>query len=141
MQTGVSFKTRCNNLKFNVYLPGTDARQTTDHIVEAIKGHPNWASLVYGSNSSPPQWYRGDPSCAGSNLQNYCDEYPFYSTKQGGRGASLKVVPVAGQVIQRTSLSSMYRNPQCGMVYDDPVLGKFLVIPGLTPITTYYCKE
>jgi RHS repeat-associated protein/uncharacterized repeat protein (TIGR01451 family) len=141
IQNGVPSKSPCDKLRINVYLPGLDAPETTGHIVGALVGNPNWAELAYGTNSSPAGWYAGDPRCAGNNLQNYCDEYPFYSTKQGGRGASLKVVPSWEQVIQRTSLSSFYRSPRCGIVKDDPQHGQFLVIPGLSPITTYYCKS
>jgi hypothetical protein len=38
-----------------------------------------------------------------------CDEYPFASTAQGGRGASVRLVPVREQNIQGGIISSFYR--------------------------------
>jgi hypothetical protein len=110
---GIPFKDTCSGLKMNVYLPGDDAAPTTGHIIGAIATHPTWARLTYGTNSSQPGWYVGDARCMGNGPLMWCDEYPFMSTQEGGKagGASLKLVPMKDQVIQRTTLS--YRPDWC----------------------------
>lgn len=49
-----------------------------------------------GAVSGAPICQNRDPEKA----PQACDEYPFYSTKEGGRGASLRLVPKAEQDLQ-----------------------------------------
>jgi hypothetical protein len=132
----------------NVYLPGKDTPKTTEHIKDAINGNadkgipprPDWAYLVRGTNSTlNRQWYVNDPRCAGRSLVTWCDEYPFFTTQQGGSGSSLRLVPAGEQRIQGGTLKDFY-DRKCHLVPDDPVQGAFVVIPDLFPVTTSLCR-
>ncbi|TFH47036.1 MAG: hypothetical protein E4H01_08975, partial [Lysobacterales bacterium] len=66
-------------------------------------GHPGPLNRV--SPKHPRGWLRSDPRCKGNIAAitlNWCDEYPFASTRQGGQanGASLRLVPAIGQIRQ-----------------------------------------
>ncbi len=146
--TGIGKDNPCNRMPANTYLPGKDTGETTAHIKDAINGnadkgippHPEWAYLIRGTNSAPSRaWYRNDPRCAGNSLVLWCDEYPFFSTQQGGPGASLRLVPAAEQRIQSGTLTYFY-DRKCHLVPDNPELGAFVVIPDLFPVTTSFCR-
>ena len=109
--------------------------ETSLHIAEALAQNPQWVWLQRGDNGARRQWYRGDERCMNPNGR-WCDEYPFFSTTQGGPGASLKLVPEAEQRIQAGKLSSFYT--ACGVDDDD----WFAVIPILVPgVPTFWRCE
>ena len=68
--------------------------ESTRHDLEAIAMHPlEWLVLTRGANSEAPDgsellaargWYRRLPQCLAKDPGQDCDEYPFYSTRQGG---------------------------------------------------------
>lgn len=135
--TAIGSSGKCDITKANIFYPGWDTQQTTLHIATAIlSGRP--ANLTWGTNPHSRSWYGSDPRCAGRSRLMWCDEYPFYSTWQGGPGASLQLVPGPEQWYQGIRLSVFYR--VCKMVKDDPVDGRFGVVPGATPVTGHQCK-
>jgi hypothetical protein len=93
------------------------------------------------------KWRRSDdsgmPVICGKGLTSatlWCDEYPFFSTKEGDAGASLRIVPMPEQVVQRNTLDRFY-NWQCHLIPDDPDHGAFVVLPDqITPVTLSFCK-
>jgi hypothetical protein len=75
----------------------SDVAAATNHDIAALNAHPQWVFLNYEAGSSKPnrQWYRNMPDCATASSTASppldCDEYPFFSTEQGGSKA--KVTP------------------------------------------------
>jgi hypothetical protein len=65
-----------------------------------------------------------------------CDEYPFYSTVEGGPGASLEIVPKAENDAEGNALGAMYRDPDCGMANPGNIgsgTQTFIVLPLAVP--------
>jgi Deoxyribonuclease NucA/NucB len=73
-------------------------------------------------------WHRPKPATRGVD----CDEYPFYSTVEGGPGASLKEVPSNENRAEGNALNSMYQDADCQFVSGQT---KFFVVPVAVPIT------
>lgn len=90
-----------------IYLPGSDLPATTAHRARAIyTQNPDWAFLTYESKAVkrayvPRSWYSNEQDCAGASAPSTaCDEFPNYSSVQGGPAkpgvrvrASLEVLP------------------------------------------------
>lgn len=66
----------------------SDVPQATDHDIAAIGTNPAWAKLNYlpsASQTGSRSWYSSLPACAGVVAGvTSCDEYPFWSSMQGG---------------------------------------------------------
>ena len=104
----------------------------------AIGMNPRWANLHRATGSGSRRWYKSDPACAGSSLLMWCDEYPFYTSLEGGPGASLRLVPATEQTSQGGKLSAF--SAACKVIAHDPREGAFGVVPGRMPTTTWTCK-
>lgn len=90
----------CRRPTMPIFVVGANVNEAAQHDFDAIFGnaskgmlpHPAWALLNYSDPALKKQagqtraWYRGDPDCAGSGTAfgKDCDEYPFFSTEQGG---------------------------------------------------------
>jgi hypothetical protein len=127
-----------------VFFPGRDAGWAAVHDAIAIAEHPEWARLTYLSTSDKKltvrrRWYaaRGyqayaagrcapDPTLRGVE----CDEYPFYSSVEGGPGASLSEVPRDHNQSEAHALNSMYQDSACRM---DSGHTTYFVVPIATP--------
>ncbi len=91
----------CRAPDLPIFIVGDDAREAAQHDFDAIFGNPandmparpQWALLNYASSRVKRDagqrrgWYGNDPECkgktfVGSGLE--CDEYPYFSTEQGG---------------------------------------------------------
>jgi len=68
-------------------------KEATRHDQRAIGRVPEWMLLTRGPNAEAPdgsealaarRWYRNLPECRAAVKGQDCDEYPFYSTIQGG---------------------------------------------------------
>lgn len=140
-----------------------NAYEAAQHDAEAILGRPEWFQLNYMSSAAkapqtPPRWYKAQPywSVSGCNkMSSYqaCDEYPFYSTAQGGpvkfggSGASLKPVDSSQNSVEGSVLGAMVNTGICHMESALPVPRgtpatggtPFLVIPmpGV-PLPTFF---
>jgi RHS repeat-associated protein len=121
-----------------IFIPGADTPQTTDHIIDALKSNPSWVRLTraaHPASTTSRNWYRGDPRCPvkpGDGLN--CDEYPFFTTAEGGPGASLRNVPGHESNVQGAYLKNFYSI--CGVAHGD----SFLVVPVSTlPTTSWIC--
>lgn len=85
-----------------------NAYEAAQHDLEAIGKRPEWFQLNYMSRTTkrtqvPVRWFDSEPyasvsGCKWKSSDQNCDEYPFYSSTQGGpishggSGASLKPV-------------------------------------------------
>jgi hypothetical protein len=136
--TAIGSGGKCDVTKYNVFYPGWDTPATTMHIFDAIGLNPRWANLHRATGSGSRRWYKSDPACAGSSLLMWCDEYPFYTSLEGGPGASLRLVPATEQMSQGGKLSAFYA--ACKVIANDPWEGAFGVVPGRMPTTTWTCK-
>ncbi len=128
-----------------IFLPGVDAGGPAIHDRDAIATHPQWAILTYMSGADKqasgviPGWYNRKahhkfcrPERGQQKLE--CDEYPFYTTVEGGPAAppvrpidgSLREVPYLENRAEGTALSVMLRDPVCAMVSQQTL---YLVVP------------
>lgn len=119
-------------------MPGGDTPEMTAHIVDALTSNPVWSVLTraeHPASTTNRQWYRGDARCAGSLGDALsCDEYPFFTSRQGGPGASLRLVPGWEQSRQGGFLRNFYA--MCGIGQGDD----YAVVPvHPQPTTTFTC--
>jgi hypothetical protein len=108
----------CTGERTPIFLSGGDMMETTEHNLASITSlrGPKPALLRYGTNpyragGGKHYWYdlrQFKPNVCENRSPKWCDEYPFWSTVQGGPGAALKPVPGAEQDIQRAALNSLY---------------------------------
>jgi hypothetical protein len=63
-----------------------DVPQATKHDLEALLYYPPWVKLNYESSNGRPnrRWYTSYPVCNENSPMIHCDEFPFFSTEQGG---------------------------------------------------------
>jgi hypothetical protein len=121
-----------------VLIPGADTWQTTKHIQDAITMNAAWAVLTradHPASTSSRRWISTDARCKGiSSKSSWCDEYPFFTSLEGGPGASLKIVPAFEQQRQGGKLSRFYG--KCKVAKGT----KYFVAPTiLAPVTTWRC--
>jgi len=118
-------------LNAQLFFPGSNAGWAAIHDLDAISSNPAWFQLTYLSRSAkkasgvPPGWYsqvqwrakygtRGCPVLLPAGL--HCDEYPFYTTVEGGPpNASLLAVPSRDNSSEGASLHAMQYDPNCNM--------------------------
>ena len=121
-----------------VFMPGGDTPDTTAHIVDALASNPGWSVLTraeHPDSTTNRTWYQGDERCAGEVGDALsCDQYPFYTSRQGGPGASLRLVPGWEQNRQGGFLRNFYA--ACGIGQGD----NYAVAPMPSqPATTFRC--
>jgi len=109
---------RCTELP--IFASGDlDVPQATKHDLEAILYHPPWVKLNYESSvgKSGRDWYLNLPVCEGNSELIHCDEFPFFSTEQGGGDAkprpSLKLIDRTQNLRQGGKLGAFYS--RCGV--------------------------
>jgi hypothetical protein len=128
--------------KANMFYPGFDTRETTQHIADAISsGYPAQLNRISPGHSR--SWLATQPACAGNIALlsgRWCDEYPFASARQGGPGSSVALMPAIEQMIQGGKLSAFY-----GLCKITPNVGPddgYAVGPSLLmPTTIWVCKN
>jgi hypothetical protein len=160
-ETGVALSD-CGKEGLPIFLTGSDTPQSSQHDLEAILGlngetpHPEWVSLNYVNKANQigsRGWYRSDPRCASSSRPDKrdCDEFPFYSSAQGGSMAmpepSLRVLPSGDNRSQGNKLRLFYG--ACGLQTGSPnssgtaIVGgdRFLILPmPIGPPTLALCN-
>lgn len=113
----------------SVFLPAGDTPMTTSHIAENIVSRPENARLTkFSARPDNRQWYRNRAECSGAGE---CDEYPFFTTFEGGAEnyparVTLQLVPFGESAVQGGKLSAFYR--ACGL----PDGARFSVAPAPT---------
>lgn len=120
------------------FIPGSDVLEAAQHKLDAIAGNPaaglvgnpSWVYLNHVGRDTRHQqglsltWYAQYPPCAGQSVPSYqCDEFPYYSSKQSGPGASLRWVIAAHNTYEGSRLGNFVTS--CGLGFQDP----YLVIP------------
>ena len=95
----------CLSLPIFVSGDHSSVAEPTDHDRDALnpyyvdpygkRGNPPWVYLTYDNSKPDSQrsWKNGFPACEGSTTGLQCDEYPFFSTEQGGPPPSGAVRP------------------------------------------------
>jgi hypothetical protein len=109
---------RCTELP--IFASGDlDVPQATKHDLEALLHYPGWVKLNYeGRLGKPnPEWYTSYPVCEENSVSLHCDEFPFFSTEQGGGNAiprpSLKLIDGKQNTRQGRKLGRFYA--ACGV--------------------------
>ncbi len=104
-----------------IFAPGTQAGGAAENDMLAIEGNPSLMRLnkmsrsVKRNTNVSPSWKNTDQICVQARSEgNPCDEYPFYSTEQGGPGARLASVPDGENSSEGGSLAAFYGNA-CGL--------------------------
>jgi hypothetical protein len=140
----ISF-TNCSSLP--IFISGYDVREAAEHDLEALgwvsspnnngqNVNPAWLQLNRDIANKPGDgWYRGVAPCSSPTPPGEnCDEYPFYSTTQGGQGANLKYIDATQNQLQGTRLYQFYSSvasaagvgiPGCNV----PTGQEFLAVP------------
>ena len=96
-----------------------DVPQATKHDLEALLHYPGWVKLNYESPVGKPnrEWYASYPVCDENSPSLHCDEFPFFSTEQGGGSAtprpSLKLIDGKQNTRQGRKLGRFYA--ACGI--------------------------
>ena len=125
--------------------------EATRHDRDAIMGFPIWALVTKGPNAEAPdgseaqaarRWYRNLPQCRAALKGQDCDEYPFYSTIQGGPArdgfpaGDIRPINAGDNRAQGASLNGFYQG-SCNV--SNGV--NFLVLPLDNPLipTFGYC--
>jgi hypothetical protein len=123
---------QCRGLTIRAALPASDCTelpifasgdldvpQATKHDLEALLYYPGWVKLNYESSSgkSGQGWYSSYSPCNENPEGLDCDEFPFFSTQQGGANAkprpSLKLINAQQNRRQGGKLSRFYA--ACGV--------------------------
>lgn len=146
----------CGKDNLPIFVTGADVAEATQHDIEALGRTPSWVQLNYvssGNQIGPRRWYANDPACATASQPDGldCDEFPFYSTRQGGRSASprpdLKIITASNNRSQGASLSAFYSAcaMRSGIVSNDgfSISGgdPFLLVPiPIAPVSLPLCN-
>jgi hypothetical protein len=136
----VDSDTICSGKKLPIFITGgLTTPKSTEHDLEALDLNPTWLFLNRGPNSEDADgndgfarrdWYRAKPACIEKSADQDCDEFPFYSTVQGGPAfgiypeGHLKGVLSSDNRSQGSSVGAFYR--KCGMTVDSRK--RFLVV-------------
>ena len=125
--------------KANMFYPGGDTPETTRHIADAIATGQK-ALLHRGPRIS---WnYRATLACAGNVAWLtglWCDEYPFATSKEGGPGASTRLVPAGEQMLQGGYLAAFYG--ACAITTSPPDDAYAVGPVPISPQTLWVCKN
>jgi hypothetical protein len=142
----VGLDSPCNALPANVLFPGHDAEKSTEHNIVAIASYPPWDFLVRSPGQGLRNWYdvTKDPRWSGRAAGVVCDEYPFFTTVEGGQFGvplpSLAQVPGSESLPQARAISAIYS--KCRLVPYDAVNGGFFVEPvPAAPVSFSLCKN
>ncbi|MBT0774319.1 hypothetical protein KIH74_35585 [Kineosporia sp. J2-2] len=119
-----------------IFVTANEAREATRHDISALSvrdGHPEWAKLNYLTKPKNPQWYAREPECAGKRSRAWhCDEFPFWSTLQGGGDAhprpSLRIIKGADNIVQGNRLGSFIRRCKLQSHDQSPQGSLYLVV-------------
>jgi Deoxyribonuclease NucA/NucB len=109
---------RC--LELPIFASGDlDVPQATKHDLEALLYYPPWVKLNYerSKGKAGEGWYKAFAVCKENSPFRHCDEFPFFSTLQGGGSArprpSLKLIDATHNQRQGGKLGRFYN--ACGV--------------------------
>lgn len=112
-----------------IFLSGqADVKEATDHDIEALLTYPAWVQLNYRyRGETESTWKNSYQVCKDKLSGQHCDEFPFWSTYQGGEGVtprpSLKAILGTHNALQGTRFGQF--RSTCGLEDGD----EFLAIP------------
>ncbi|WP_108667151.1 tandem-95 repeat protein [Euzebya rosea] len=135
---------KCDVTKAHMLFPGRDTPRTTDHIRDAITGNRSWSFLTRGDNAIPRGWYRGDARCQSNDPATagfWCDEYPFYATREASRASSLRLVPEWEQRRQAGLLTAFFRVCDVKRNHPNRARSGFGVQPVSLPGPSWVCGQ
>lgn len=128
----------------SVFIPGLDTPATSRHIVDNIRSHPENAQLTKFTGRAAlggRSWYDRAGISSDCDGSGECDEYPFFSTIEGGPEnfpgrVTLKQVPFGESAIQGGRLRGFYSS--CNL----PDGARYIVRPSPSfRQTTWICGD
>ena len=117
-----------------IFVTGTNAPAAADHDLEVLAQRPGLIRLNYedpDTKAGRGTWYEAIPPCPDSSATLHCDEFPFFSTEQGGPLAelepglerpSLELIAASDNLSQGGSLRWFY--DKCNMRTGTPRAGR-----------------
>ncbi|MEZ4617255.1 MAG: RHS repeat-associated core domain-containing protein [Caldilineaceae bacterium] len=137
--------------QYDIFISGNDTPETSAHIASALQANPGWTFLHAQDGRHDSNWLNNRklaPQCANKQKGEFCDEYPFATTVEGGMSnwPSLKLVPDWEQYsFQGPQLRWFYAKCQLARTpksQTTPVDGsKFMVKVDFSRHTGYECKN
>jgi hypothetical protein len=134
-----------------IFSPGSNVLEAASHDFDAILGEPQWSVLVFRTAAEKlgagvgHTWKNSEPVCqANTDSAKQCDEYPFYSSLEGGPGASLRVIDGVQNGLEGTYYGAFAQI--CGLrnVSLPDSERSFIVVPlpyEGGPLTSGWCKR
>lgn len=114
-----------------MFVSGNDVREATDHDLDAISIESSWFALSRDdtTNKQGEGWYSGVYPCSSPTpAGKQCDEYPFFSSQQGGPNVphlpDIKYISGRDNSVQGGKLRGFYSTCQVAKPG-----GPFLVVP------------
>lgn len=114
-----------------IFVPGGKpgrGEEAAVHDLDVIQAHPQLVEIEYISEVNKNQdrrWYRYLPPCAGNVAarKTDCDEYPFYTSIEGGRAAYdtygaevIRPIDHSDNFAEGIALNMMYQDEECHML-------------------------
>jgi hypothetical protein len=66
------------------FASGEGVREATEHDIRALESHMPWVQLNYEDGATKPNRGWQSDLCSDRESDEDCDEYPFFSSEQGG---------------------------------------------------------
>jgi len=136
-----------------IFMPAADMPQAAQHDLDAITaGAP--PVLTYATDAENrtrgfrDDWYRSTPECAGSSVEEQCDEYPYGSSWEGGpptavppgQNTSVRLIDGAQNGAEGNALQQFYRVCDLKVGSAPRINRPFIVAPNLVaPRTIGIC--
>jgi hypothetical protein len=137
-----------------IFATGSDVKEATHHDLQAIASNPSWLTLTYASQAEKladgfqRTWWSSTHPCASGPSGTSCDEFPYFSSDQGGLNGQSATQP------SLRSISSSHNSLQ-GTHYGNFATKKcklqsaprgaperdFIVVPVPFLPTSYWCGD
>ena len=134
-----------------IFSPGSNVLEAAQHDHDAILGNASWSALGYRTvaereaDGISRSWYASYAECSPSigvtNLN--CDEFPFYSSVEGGPGASLRVIDKIQNQLEGNLLQGFANSCGLSNVAMPAPDRNYLVVPlpySGGPLTSGWCN-
>jgi hypothetical protein len=127
-----------------IFAPGHDVATATEHDEKAIIEKPAKEILHYEPKAQKEKevsktWYKGLYNCEGTRPEGEsCDEYPFYSSVEGGPGSSVEWIDKTDNSEEGSKYGNMVTS--CGLTEGSAYV-VVPVKPSLGVPTFYLCNK
>jgi hypothetical protein len=133
-----------------IFSPGSDIPAATSNDLQGLAKNPDWVKLNYADDAdrAPDRWYQNTYPCTRGSYNNDpanpedCDEFPYFSTLQGGPGAQIAPIPSGDNRKEGSYLGVFYSPTGCNVPTSTYANASrvFLVLPTPTVHTSLWCN-